>query len=379
MTRRFIRVLAAVAAIVVAGLAVAALARDPAPAAAVVDTNHGLVRLAKGEVRRILNAADGATAGVSNDELVAQGRKLFDDTSLYEDGESCQTCHAAGAASAKLGTMMHDKDAPAPPPAPAFAAVPNDFVGPRDPPALWDLDQTPPYFWNGDVKTLREALVRPIMGHFREFVPGGREPAAGVLDCAPDGQGNRSQACIDRAATFVDAFEAYIKTLDPPSTAFDQGTMSSAALRGETIFQGKGGCIQCHGGPHFTDNLVHNTGVPQIRLPDGRTTTDLGGTQPPAPAACQGLTPAPGCAAKPPPNSAFVNTPQMRDLQFTAPFMHNGVFSTLEQVVGFYNGRFMASDPAPTNTVPPNPKSIVGPLNLTDEEMRDLVAYLESL
>ena len=69
--------------------------------------------------------------------------------------------------------------------------------------------------------------------------------------------------------------------------------------------------------------------------------------------------------------------------------MHNGVFKTLEQVVGFYNGRYLASDPPPPDAIPtevPNipaskttPMSNLSPLNLSDGEMRDLVAYLESL
>ena len=69
----------------------------------------------------------------------------------------------------------------------------------------------------------------------------------------------------------------------------------------------------------------------------------------------------------------------MRDLKNTAPYMHNGAFQTLEQVVRFYNGPPLSTTGMPDNTVPANPASNLAPLNLTTQEMNDLVAYLESL
>lgn len=355
MTRRRIRVLFAVAAIVIAGFAVAYVARDDTPTrAAVVDMNHGDVKFAKGELQRILNAVDTTTSQVANDDLVAQGRKIFRDPSLFENGESCQTCHAEGSASAKLGTMVHDtavKDLdPQPVPAP-----PSDFDGPRDPPSLWNLAQTAPYFWTGNVPTLAQAVARPVHGHMKLFVTG---------TCKTP-----SNECDTEAGRRVAALTAYIKTLKPPETSFDDGTMSDAAKAGEKLFQGKGGCIECHGGPNFTDNLVHDTGVPQVEFtspyrPGNPTlmSNDKGAPAPPADAACTGANPPAGCDAVPPTGSAFINTPQMRDLKDTAPYMHNGAFKTLKEVVQFYNTQ-----------------STLAPLNLTPPEVDQLVAYLESL
>ena len=158
-------------------------------------------------------------------------------------------------------------------------------------------------------------------------------------------------------------------------TAFDQGTLSPAARRGEELFQGKGGCIECHGGPLFTDNAVHNTGVPQVdvqspyssrrldcRSDPSSCKLDLGAPPPPTPPGCTGANPPLGCEDKPRAGTAFINTPQLRDLENTAPYMHNGAFTTLEQVVRFYDTQ-----------------STLRPLNLTDAEVADLVAYLESL
>jgi cytochrome c peroxidase len=349
MTRKPIRVVAALAAIIVVGFGVAALSRDHRPQAAVVDMNHGDVKFAKGELPRILNAAAATTAETPEDQLAAEGRKVFRDPSLFENGESCQTCHAEGTASARLGTMVHDTQAdktkkPTPP---------TDFDGPRDPPSLIDIAKTPPYFWIGDVPTLDAALARPVKGHMKKFVTG---------SCSTP-----SEECDLEAGRLAAQLKAYVKTLTPPTTSFDQGTMSESALRGEKLFQGKGGCIECHGGPDFTDNLVHNTGVPQVTFtsPYGtgtRKSNDLGAPPPPTVPECVG-TPTPvACDQPPPATSAFVNTPQMRDLKNTAPYMHNGAFATLTDVVNFYNR-----------------DSTLAPLNLTGPEIADLVEYLKSL
>jgi cytochrome c peroxidase len=396
MTRKPIRVLAAVAAIVLAGFAVAVLSRPDTPtAAAFVDMNHGNVKLAKGEMQRVLNSVNTNTQQVANDQLVAEGRKIFRDPSLFEDGETCQTCHAEGAASPRLGTMVHDAKVPdlaqKPDPLP-----PTDFDGPRDPPALTDLDQTAPYFWAGNVPSIEEAVATPVFGHMRQFVPGG-EPGPNqsrACEAPQTAKGHRPAACDEEAGRLAAALIAYIKTLKPPQSAFDDGTLSPQALAGEKIFQGKGGCIECHGGPDFTDNLLHNTAVPQVRFtspygtdPANRPSNDLGAPAPPPDPECVGAGAA-ACDVPPPGTSAFVNTPQLRDLANNAPYMHNGAFTTLEQVVGFYNGKYLASDPPPDDAIPtplagdPHPavpKSSLAPLSMTDKDMRDLVAYLKSL
>ncbi|MEA2359198.1 MAG: cytochrome c peroxidase, partial [Solirubrobacteraceae bacterium] len=91
--------------------------------------------------------------------------------------------------------------------------------------------------------------------------------------------------------------------------------------------------------PQLTDNAVHDTLVPKVDPAD----TDS------------------GVAARGPLRNAF-NTPQLRDLRNTAPYMHNGSVKTLRAVVEFYDQR-----------------SSVAPLRLTPGEVDDLVAYLESL
>jgi cytochrome c peroxidase len=293
--RRVMLALAAVAigalAVVIAGLLVRSDRARPWPA----DPHALRANIPPAKLHRILEAADSVAATTPSAELIAQGRRLFRDPSLFQQGLSCQSCHTDGGADPDLGTQVHPLSA-------------GDFTGPRDPPALWGVDETAPYFWTGSVATLDEVLARVIKNFFKDGDP-----------------------TPERIA----ALDAYLRSLQPPTTPFDLGTMSPAALRGQRLFQGKAGCMSCHGGPLFTDNRLHNTLVPQAP----------GGTDPGAPN----------------PKGAF-NTPALRDVANTAPYMHNGVLPTLRDVVVFYNTR-----------------ASTAPLGLTDAEIDDLVAYLNSL
>jgi cytochrome c peroxidase len=193
----------------------------------------------------------------------------------------------------------------------------GDFTGPRDVSSLWGVGSTPPYGWAGLTPGLQEFVVGTIRSHFT------------------DGETQSRETTARQAAAIV----AYLATLEPPASDFDRGTLSPAARRGEEVFQGKGGCIDCHSGPLLTDNALHDTFVPKVGADD----TDSG-------AARTGTL-----------RNAF-NTPQLRDVRNTAPYMHNGSLATLRDVVVFYDER-----------------SSTAPLNLTPDEVEDLVAYLEAL
>ena len=275
----------------------------------------------------VLNAVDKITRDVPEAQLVAKGRELFRNSTVAKDGESCQGCHTDGGANNDIGTTPHVRGS---------STVDSSFQGPRDPPTLFNVGRTDPYFWIGNVATLNEVAVATIENHWK-----------------PEFQANKA---ADAAA-----LTAYMTTITPPTTDFDRGTMSAAALRGEALFQGKGACVACHGGPDFTDNLVHDTLVPQApAFPSGVPNDDPGREAPPT-----GKCGLPGRLANPlnPFECAF-NTPTLRGngLAKTAPYMHNGVFATLAQVVSFYNTQ-----------------SVIAPLQLTSQEQADLVEYLKAL
>jgi cytochrome c peroxidase len=299
---RRLRVALAAAIAAAGALALVLLVGGGSGAASPADPHAEVGRLPEERVARILDAAETSSTQRSEAELVAEGRRLFRSSSNAKSGESCQACHTdGGGANAELGIILHE----------------DDFRGPRDVASLWGVGRTPPYGWNGRTDDLEEFVVGTIVSHFK---------------------GGDSQPEADTAAQAA-AIAAYLRTLEPPVTPFDQGTLSEAALRGEALFQGKGGCAACHGGPLLTDNALHDTRVPKVTPSDTDT----------------------GAATSGPLRGAF-NTPQMRDLRNTAPYMHNGSIKTLRDVVRFYNER-----------------SSVAPLSLTPAEVDDIAAYLAEL
>jgi cytochrome c peroxidase len=186
------------------------------------------------------------------------------------------------------------------------------------------------------------------------------------------------------------AIAAFERTLVQPDTPFDRymrgdmAALSEEAQAGMALFEGKAACIQCHDGPLLTDEKYYNLGVPenpafefdqsrQITfryeqyakgVPEEiyrKTKSDLG---------LYYRTKRMGDMGK------FRSAP-LRYLMYTAPYMHNGAFYTLEEVVEFYNaggGEDQIKRQFDIGTKSP----LVQPLGLTSTEQRQLVAFLES-
>lgn len=183
------------------------------------------------------------------------------------------------------------------------------------------------------------------------------------------------------------AYEAYERKLISDDSPFDhyvQGNytaISESAKRGLAIFTGKAACIECHSGTTFTDQQFHNTGIAQTRDPQDQGRYDdlpraLNNTfsgagmfsdDPVAGAAkLEGQMQADELRGK-------FRTKSLRHLTETAPYFHDGSMATLRDVVEFYNqGGHATGFPGVKD-----PRMIQ--LNLSDEEMKDLVAFLETL
>lgn len=175
------------------------------------------------------------------------------------------------------------------------------------------------------------------------------------------------------------AIPEFLKTLTSRNAPLDTGKMSDSAKRGEKLFKGKAGCVACHNGPLLSDGKYHNLGVPEnldvFRDPENHQAfiaysnfqgipnymnlkRDLG-------AFVQDKSVAGAEKRK----GAFM-TPTLRELKYTAPYMHNGMIKSLKDVVDFYDrggGKDPHKDPA------------LKPLNLSSKEKQDLIAFLEAL
>jgi cytochrome c peroxidase len=302
LPRSRVRVILVLVALAAATLVVIKLATAGDSAIANRDP-HADPHLPAAQQQRLLAATDAASSSTSKAELVSKGRALFNDSSVARSGEACGGCHTFGTTNAGQGTIPHTDAG-------------GKVLFARDPPTLVGAAKTAPYGWTGNTPTLKQMVLNTITGHFKDGAANAK---------------NHPDVVADQAAALV----AYVSSIRAPTTSFDQGTMSPAAMRGETLFQGKAACIGCHGGPLFTDNGMHNTFVPNR---DGWD--DPGATAP----------------------AHSFNTPTLRDVRNSAPYMHNGVFKDLRDVIGFYNAR-----------------SSIAPLNLSPQEVDDLVAYMEAL
>ncbi len=162
----------------------------------------------------------------------------------------------------------------------------------------------------------------------------------------------------------------------------DKSALDEQQVRGMKLFNGKAGCIQCHNGELTTDLDYHNIGVPANKRweEDGLAQITFRFEQ-----YAKGQTEEGYRAAKSDWGFYYrsknkwdrgkFRTAPLRYIEYTAPYMHNGVFYTLEEVVDFYNtGGF--DEEGRTTLFPENKSKLIKPLGLTDEEKEDLVAFL---
>ena len=171
------------------------------------------------------------------------------------------------------------------------------------------------------------------------------------------------------------ALVAFVSTLVSKDAPFDTGKLSAQAKRGEALFESKAGCIQCHNGPYFSDGQPHNTGVPENlevfkdplrHIAYRAVITNHGVPKSDIWRRDVGYF----LVSK---NYADVGkfiTPTLRELKYTAPYMHNGVVNTLGEVIEFYNQGGGKDDPL---------ASELKPLGLSAGEKKDLVIFLEGL
>lgn len=186
----------------------------------------------------------------------------------------------------------------------------------------------------------------------------------------------------------ISAFERTIYQADTPFDGYmrgDKSALSEKAKKGLALFEGKAACIQCHHGPFLTDEKYYNLGVPENSefdedpqrqitfrfeqyakgVPEEiyRTTKiDLGLYY----------------RMKRKEDMGKFRTPTLRYLRYTPPYMHNGVFFTLEEVIDFYNKGGGEDQVQKLYGVSTKTKKLK-PLNLSDEEKEALIAFMESL
>ena len=294
--------------------------------------------------------------------LAELGKRLFYDVRLSGDTSlSCASCHqperafADGEAlSAAYTGAGHFRNTPTLANAGHRAAWMHDG---RLGTSLNDVTRemiTETYLMNMDMRLMQERLKQdPVYtGMFR---------TAGLGE--PSNGGARK------------ALAAFVGTIVSRNAPIDSGSMSAAARRGALLFEGRAGCMRCHSGVRYTDDRPHNTGVPdnpEIWADPERHSAFVTYAKFMGIENYMNLREDPGAyvrAHRDVDRRSFL-TPTLRELAWTAPYMHNGVFGTLAEVVDFYDaggGDDPLKDPG------------LKPLGLVPSEKADLVAFLEAL
>ena len=377
------------------------------------------------EIRRILRLSplgplppDPSNAHADDPRAVRLGERLFFDRRLSSDGtKSCATCHDPRKAWTN-GQRHADADA-------RF---------PKNVPSLRNAAYNRWYYWDGradsawaqalgplendrELATNRLALVHLIAGDaklrkdYQELfgpLPPGVEDSARFPPAArpvpeqtehPLQQAWTSMTSEDRHAANVvftnigKAIAAFERGIAVGATPFDRmvaslrrgdaaatRALSPAAIRGLKLFVGRGDCTLCHSGPNLSDGEFHDVGIALgsnqridpgrhrgvltlLRSPFTRIGDHADAETPAAP--IQFLEDQTDQLGQ-------FKTPTLRGVADTAPYMHDGRFATLEQVVRFYSTREGANPLG-------HPTTLLKPLKLSDDEIADLVAFLESL
>lgn len=307
---------------------------------------------------------------------VALGKALFFDTRLSSDGNvSCATCHDP----ARAFTSREPR-----------AVGAHGQIGTRNAPTVLNSAYRDSYFWDGRVRTLEDQAKQPLLNASEM---GLQTEAAVVQRLSNISEYRRSfREIYPRRGitleTIAQAIAAFERTLVSRNARFDrfiQGdvkALSENQVRGWELFRGKARCIACHQftetSPFFTDSDFYNTGVvargqrfsemqvraQEIRFKDrGLQASELAHDEQLAELGRFLVT-------REPKDIGAFRTPTLRDVELTWPYMHDGSVSTLLDVVRFYNRGGNAN---------PNLDAKMVPLNLTDEEMNDLVEFMRAL
>jgi cytochrome c peroxidase len=320
-------------------------------------------------------------------EKIALGDRLFHDMKLSATGTvSCSTCHDRGKAFT---------DSPL-----ATSKGIRDLTGTRNAPTVANAAYFTTQFWDGRSPSLEDQsqhpLVNPIEMGMQDHAAVLRairaDPAYGVLFQAAFGVQGEA-ITMNEVMKAIAAFERTLVFGDSPWDRWYYGkqadAISESAKRGFQVFLKEGRCVSCHTieQPYalFTDNRFHNIGVGI-----GRVQGDVRRLAPRFIAAkARGVDVDRAVLGNPTTSElgrfavtetlddlgAF-KTSTLRNVAVTAPYMHDGSLKTLREVVEHYNNGGVTPRDAPVNDFL---SGGIRPLNLTEQQILDVVAFLEAL
>ncbi len=300
-------------------------------------------------------------------ERMALGRALFFDNRISASGTmNCASCHLP-----HQGWTVHTPISPANP----------GRVERRNSPTLLNVGYNKALIWDGRAWPLEKQAIGSTKNPIHKGQDIDKLMAVFNADPAMVAMFEAAYGSKPNAADYGRALAVFqrhfIVTGESDFDRYMKGNklaMSAAAARGMALFTGKAGCVACHSGPNFTDSDFHNIGLSAnpmladdlhlevLRFDAKRMgVTDW---------QTMNLDPGRYLVSKDSADLGKFKTPTLRNLQDTAPYMHDGRYRTLEEVIAYYNrggDRRAGQDPR------------IRALNLSDSEQADLNAFLRAL
>ncbi len=305
-------------------------------------------------------------------EKIALGADLFEDTTFSQNQTiSCASCHQAERAFSDGQTK---------------AIGIHSSVGHRNSPTLINSAYYDLFFHDGRSPSLEHQVIQPMLNPIEHGLRHEQDILA-IVQANPDYVTRfetiftiqKNEITIQHIAKTL---ASYIRSLIKANTDFDRyyfgrdkSLLSIEAARGLKIFRRKGNCANCHeiswNQALFTDNRFYNIGIgsdklqqqfPKLLTKPNEILSELNTAQLSELGRYQ-VTRIQNDIGK-------FKTPTLRNIDLTAPYMHDGSLKTLEEVVDYYDQGGKINpwlDPA------------IFPLNLTDQEKKDLVAFMKSL
>jgi len=273
------------------------------------------------------------------------GEMLFSDPILSENLTiSCASCHKPEFAFADTV---------------AFSTGVHGRKGFRNTPSVMNMASREAFFWDGRAATLEEQALFPIQDVNEMNLP--VDSAVKRLTLS-NKYATLFQQVFNQLPTSSNlgaALAAFQKTLETGNTPNDRWLndvpdgLTPQQERGRQVFRVKGKCFECHFTPDFTADEFRSIG-----LFNGMEHNDSGRY----------------LVTRDPADLGKFKVPGLRNVAMTAPYMHDGSFQTLRQVIDYYNN--------PHSSLPTgmNRDTVLrDPLNLTEQEKQDLESFLHSL
>ena len=276
------------------------------------------------------------------------GKKLFFDPRMSRSEQiACASCHDShlGWTDGRRSSFGHDR-----------------ALGPRNSMTLLNVAFFNELFWDGRADGIVDLMLQPIQNpiEMNATIEGviARLSAIDGYAAEFDKAFGSAEITPDRLALALASFVRTIRSFRNHFDRFVEGEyhlLNDQEIEGLHLFRTKARCMNCHSGPLLSDGEFHHTGLSYF----GRRFEDLGRSN----------------VTNDHDDRGKFRTPMLRDLKFTGPWMHNGLFTNFTGVLRMYNhGITFNATRIPKEAPPLSP--LIKPLGLTKAEIAALEAFL---